>query len=74
VAIGPPVVVGTSRKSFLGKLTGRPERDRVAGTIATNVMALECALRRRALLRTAAGQAVALTRSTLGHAGMPVCG
>jgi dihydropteroate synthase len=41
VAIGPPVVIGTSRKSFLGKLTGRPERDRVAGTIATNVMALE---------------------------------
>src|SRR3954469_4258819 len=41
VAIGPPVVIGTSRKSFLGKLTGRSERDRVAGTIATNVMALE---------------------------------
>jgi dihydropteroate synthase len=41
VAIGRPVVVGTSRKSFLGKLTGRDERDRVAGTIATNVMALE---------------------------------
>jgi dihydropteroate synthase len=41
VAIGRPVVIGTSRKSFLGKLTGRPERDRVAGTIATNVMALE---------------------------------
>jgi dihydropteroate synthase len=41
VAIGPPVVIGTSRKSFLGKLTGRAERDRVAGTVATNVMALE---------------------------------
>jgi dihydropteroate synthase len=41
VAIGRPVVIGTSRKSFLGKLTGRSERDRVAGTIATNVMALE---------------------------------
>jgi dihydropteroate synthase len=41
VAVGRPVVVGTSRKSFLGKLTGRSERDRVAGTIATNVMALE---------------------------------
>ncbi|MFL5799972.1 MAG: hypothetical protein ACJ77A_18845 [Actinomycetota bacterium] len=27
-----------------------------------------------ALLRTAAGQAVALTRSPLGHAGRPVCG
>jgi dihydropteroate synthase len=41
VAIGRPVVVGTSRKSFLGKLTGRPEREREAGTIATNVIAFE---------------------------------
>jgi dihydropteroate synthase len=40
-AIGRPVVLGTSRKSFLGKLTGRDERDRVAGTVATNVMGLE---------------------------------
>jgi len=40
-AIGRPVVVGTSRKSFLGRLTGRDESDRLAGTIATNVMALE---------------------------------
>jgi dihydropteroate synthase len=41
VAIGRPVVVGTSRKSFLGKLTGRSESEREAGTIATNVIALE---------------------------------
>jgi dihydropteroate synthase len=41
VALGRPVVVGTSRKSFLGKLTGRPEREREAGTIATNVIAFE---------------------------------
>jgi dihydropteroate synthase len=41
VAIGRPVVVGTSRKSFLGKLTGRPEKERLAGTVATNVIALE---------------------------------
>jgi dihydropteroate synthase len=42
VAIGRPVVVGTSRKSFLGKLTGgRPESERLPGTIATNVLALE---------------------------------
>jgi dihydropteroate synthase len=41
VAIGRPVVVGTSRKSFLGKLTGRPEQEREAGTIATNVIAYE---------------------------------
>jgi dihydropteroate synthase len=40
VALGRPVVVGTSRKSFLGKLTGRPEKARLPGTIATNVLAL----------------------------------
>ena len=41
-AIGRPVVVGTSRKGFLGKLTGgRPESERLPGTIATNVLALE---------------------------------
>ena len=41
VAIGRPVVVGTSRKSFLGRLTGRDAGDRVAGTVATTVLALE---------------------------------
>jgi dihydropteroate synthase len=39
VAIGRPVMIGTSRKSFLGKLTGRDVDDRLAGTIATNVLA-----------------------------------
>jgi dihydropteroate synthase len=42
VAIGRPVVIGTSRKSFLAKLAGgRGGDDRVPGTIATNVLALE---------------------------------
>jgi dihydropteroate synthase len=41
VALGRPVVVGTSRKSFLGRLTGRHVGERLAGTIATNVLALE---------------------------------
>jgi dihydropteroate synthase len=41
VALGPPVVVGTSRKSFLGRITGRGEDDRLPGTIATNVLALQ---------------------------------
>ena len=42
VSIGRPVVVGTSRKSFLGKLAGgKPEGERLPGTIATNVLALE---------------------------------
>jgi dihydropteroate synthase len=40
VAIGRPVVIGTSRKSFLGKLTGRPVGERLPGTIATDVLAL----------------------------------
>jgi dihydropteroate synthase len=41
VALGRPVVIGTSRKSFLGRLTGREVADRLPGTIATNVLALE---------------------------------
>ena len=41
VALGRPVVVGTSRKSFLGRLTGRDAADRLAATVATNVLALE---------------------------------
>src|SRR5438105_3962544 len=41
-AIGPPIMVGTSRKSFLGRLTGREDpADRVAATVATCVMAYE---------------------------------
>lgn len=41
VALGRPVVMGTSRKSFLGRLTGRDVDDRLAATIATNVIAFE---------------------------------
>src|SRR4051794_24854248 len=42
VAIGRPIVVGTSRKSFLGRITGRDDpHQRVYGTVATNVLALE---------------------------------
>lgn len=41
VALGRPIVIGTSRKSFIGRLTGREVGDRLAGTIATNVLAWE---------------------------------
>jgi len=42
VALGFPVLVGTSRKGFLGRLAGREDpHDRVAATVATNVLALE---------------------------------
>ncbi len=41
-ALGFEVVIGTSRKSFLGKLTGRRDpHERVAATLATTVLALE---------------------------------
>jgi len=41
VALGRPVVVGTSRKAFLGRLSGREDAAaRVPETIATNVLAL----------------------------------
>ena len=38
VALGRPVAIGTSRKSFLGKITAKPVEDRIAATIATNVL------------------------------------
>jgi dihydropteroate synthase len=38
--LGLPILVGTSRKSFIGKITGRPEAaDRLLGTLATNIAA-----------------------------------
>jgi dihydropteroate synthase len=39
-AIGRPIVVGTSRKGFIGKISGQEIEGRVPGTIATNVIAL----------------------------------
>jgi dihydropteroate synthase len=40
-ALGRPLVIGTSRKSFLGRITGREVDERLAATIATNVIAYE---------------------------------
>jgi dihydropteroate synthase len=40
-ALGRPIVIGTSRKSFLGKLTGRDVTERVHATVATTVIAFE---------------------------------
>ena len=38
--LGCPILVGTSRKSFLGKLSGAPVDQRLGGTIATCVLAV----------------------------------
>ncbi len=37
--LGRPLVIGTSRKSFLGKLTGAPVDQRLGGTVASGVLA-----------------------------------
>jgi dihydropteroate synthase len=39
-AIGRPIVIGTSRKGFIGRISGEDIEGRVPGTIATNVIAL----------------------------------
>lgn len=39
-ALGHPIVIGTSRKTFIGQLTGREPAERIGGTIASNVLAL----------------------------------
>ena len=38
--LGRPILVGTSRKSFLGRITGREVDERVGGTVASNVLAV----------------------------------
>jgi dihydropteroate synthase len=38
--LGRPILVGASRKSFIGRITGRELDERVGGTIAASVMAL----------------------------------
>jgi dihydropteroate synthase len=65
-AIGRPVVVGASRKSFIGTLTGRPEGERLAGSLAAAVLAFE---RGAAMLRV---HDVGPTRDALVVAGATV--
>ncbi|MEX0627258.1 MAG: dihydropteroate synthase, partial [Cucumibacter sp.] len=38
-ALGYPLLVGMSRKSMLGRLLGTPPKERLAGTVATSVIA-----------------------------------
>ena len=39
--LGRPIVVGTSRKTFIGKLTGREVDDRLGGSVASNILAFQ---------------------------------
>jgi dihydropteroate synthase len=73
-ALGRPLVIGTSRKSFLGRITpGEPGPDeRLPGTLATNVLAYE---RGAEVFRVhdvaAVRDALAVTAATLGARWTP---
>jgi dihydropteroate synthase len=72
--LGRPLVIGTSRKSFLGRITpGEPSSDeRLPGTLATNVLAYE---RGAEVFRVhdvaAVRDALAVTAATLGARWTP---
>ena len=40
-SLGYPVLVGPSRKRFIGDITGRPVTDRVGGTVAVSALAVQ---------------------------------
>jgi dihydropteroate synthase len=65
--LGRPLVVGASRKSFIGKIDGSAPGDRIGGTIASSVLA---AVKGASVLRVhdvaAVGQALAVTTAILG--------
>jgi dihydropteroate synthase len=65
--LGRPLVVGTSRKSFIGKIDGSAVGERLGGTIASSVLAAE---RGAEVLRVhdvaACRQAVAVAAAILG--------
>jgi dihydropteroate synthase len=69
VALGRPVVVGVSRKRFLGALTGRDEAGRTAGGLAANVLAFE---RGAHMFRvhdvSETREALTVAAATVGHA------
>ena len=71
-AIGPPLVIGTSRKTFIGRVTGREVAERVHGTVATSVLALERGARIFRVHDVAAtADALAVTAATLAAGWTP---
>ena len=38
--LGYPILLGTSRKSFLGEILDLPPKERIEGTVATTVMGI----------------------------------
>jgi dihydropteroate synthase len=74
VAIGRPIVIGTSRKSFLGRITGRDVTERAYATAATSVLAFERGarvFRVHDVAATADALAVAAATLAAGWTGTP---
>jgi dihydropteroate synthase len=73
-AIGRPLVIGTSRKSFLGRITGRDVTERAYATAATSVLAFERGarvFRVHDVAATADALAVAAATLAAGWTGNP---
>jgi dihydropteroate synthase len=69
LVLGRPIVIGTSRKSFLGRIAGDADAvARLGGTVASNVLALE---RGASVFRVhdvaPVGEALAVAAATLGE-------
>jgi dihydropteroate synthase len=72
--LGRPIVIGTSRKSFLGRITGRDVTERVHATVATTVLAFERGarvFRVHDVAATADALAVAAATLAAGWPGTP---
>lgn len=39
-SLGKPIVIGVSRKAFIGKITGRPVEDRLEGSVVAAILAV----------------------------------
>ena len=71
-AIGRPLVVGVSRKSFIGRITGRDVSERAVGTAAANVLAYERGARVFRVHDVAVTRdALAVATATLAHPWTP---
>jgi dihydropteroate synthase len=62
--LGRPLVIGTSRKSFIGKIDGSEVEQRIGGSVATAVLAAADVLRVHDVAETA--QALRVAKAVLG--------
>jgi dihydropteroate synthase len=64
-ALGRPIVIGASRKTFIGRLTGRDVDGRVGGTVAANTLAVAAGADMLRVHDVAAAREAVLTAETI---------